>query len=92
MAAVTQLTSTEYEDGLEHRKVQLGDNESTQAMLVDIEARLSEAMYRLNSESETVGAILMAVKHADRRGAAAAPMGCTVGHAAAHPRPERPPT
>ena len=49
------LTEQEYEDGLEHRKIRLGESESTQAMLVDIEARLSEAMYRLNAESETVG-------------------------------------
>ena len=49
------LSEQEYEDGLEHRKVRLGESESTQAMLVDIEARLSEAMYRLNAESETVG-------------------------------------
>ena len=49
------LSEQEYEDGLEHRKVRLGESESTQAMLVDIEARLSEAMYRLNAESEMVG-------------------------------------
>ena len=49
------LTEQEYEDGLEHRKIRLGESESTQAMLVDIEARLSEAMYRLNAESEMVG-------------------------------------
>lgn len=49
------LSEQEYEDGLEHRKVRLGESESTQAMLVDIEARLSEAMYRLNTESEMVG-------------------------------------
>ncbi|MGI9271277.1 MAG: hypothetical protein ACR2QT_05840 [Woeseiaceae bacterium] len=50
-----QLSEQEYEEGLEHRNVRLGQSDSAQAMLVDIDARLSEAMYRLGGESEQVG-------------------------------------
>ena len=49
------LTDEEFHDGLEHRKIRLGQDDGAQAMLVDIEARLSEAMYRMGAESEQVG-------------------------------------
>jgi hypothetical protein len=49
------LDEKEFNDGLEHRKTRLGKSDSAQALLVDIEARLSEAMYRLNGESDQLG-------------------------------------
>jgi len=49
------LSEDEFQDGLEHRKTRLGQSDSAQASLVDIEARLSEAMYRLNGESDQFG-------------------------------------
>ena len=49
------LSDEEFHDGLEHRKIRLGQDDGAQALLVDIEARLGEAMYRLNAESEHVG-------------------------------------
>lgn len=49
------LSEDEFQEGLEHRKTRLGQSDSAQALLVDIEARLSEAMYRLNGESDQFG-------------------------------------
>lgn len=49
------LTDEEFNDGLERRKIRLGESYSSQALLVDIEARLGEAMYRLGAESELLG-------------------------------------
>jgi len=49
------LTDLEFHGGIEHRKIRLGQDDGAQALLVDIEARLGEAMYRLNAESEQVG-------------------------------------
>jgi hypothetical protein len=49
------LTDTEFEEGLERRKLKLGINDDAQALLVDIEARLSESMYLLNAESDQTG-------------------------------------
>ncbi len=49
------LTDEEFHDGLDRRKLKLGTDDAAQSKLVDIEARLSEAMYRLTSESEHVG-------------------------------------
>ena len=49
------LTDEEFHDGLDHRKIRLGQDDSAQALLVDIEARLSEAMYMLNAESDQIG-------------------------------------
>lgn len=43
------------ENGLEHYKLSLGISDGAQAKLVDIEARLSEAMYLLNAEHGKVG-------------------------------------
>lgn len=49
------LTDAEFEEGLERRKLRLGINDDAQALLVDIDARLSESMYLLSAESEQVG-------------------------------------
>lgn len=49
------ISDQEFHEGLEHRKIRLGQSDSAQALLVDIEARLSEAMYRLSAESDQVG-------------------------------------
>jgi len=49
------LSEEEFQDGLEHRKLKLGINDGAQAKLVDIEARLSEAMYLLNAEHGKLG-------------------------------------
>ncbi|MGI9238585.1 MAG: PilZ domain-containing protein [Woeseiaceae bacterium] len=43
------------ENGLEHYKLSQGMSDGAQAKLVDIEARLSEAMYLLNAEHGKVG-------------------------------------
>lgn len=49
------LSEEEFQEGLEHRKLKLGINDGAQAKLVDIEARLSEAMYLLNAEHGKLG-------------------------------------
>lgn len=49
------ITEKEFEQGLEHRKLRLGINDGAQAMLVDIEARLGEAMFLLNAEHAKIG-------------------------------------
>jgi len=49
------LSEKEFQEGLEHRKLKLGINDGAQAKLVDIEARLSEAMYLLNAEHGKIG-------------------------------------
>lgn len=43
------------QNGLEHYKLKLGISDGAQAKLVDIEARLSEAMYLLSAEYGKVG-------------------------------------
>lgn len=43
------------ENGLEHYKLSQGSNDGAQAKLVEIEARLSEAMYLLNAENGKIG-------------------------------------
>ncbi len=50
-----KLSEKEFKDGLEHRKLKLGVSDGAQAKLVDIEARLSEAMFLLNSEYGKIG-------------------------------------
>ncbi len=45
-----KLTEQEFAAGIEHRRIRMGVNDGAQSMLVDIEARLSEAMYLLNGE------------------------------------------
>ncbi len=49
------LSDKEFEEGLEHRKLKLGVSDGAQAKLVDIEARLGEAMYLLNAEHGKIG-------------------------------------
>ncbi len=49
------LSETEFDEGLERRKVRLGIDDGAQSKLVDLEARLSETMYMLASESDAVG-------------------------------------
>ena len=50
-----KLTEKEFQEGLEHRKLRLGISDGAQAKLVDIEARLGEAMFLLNSEHGKIG-------------------------------------
>ncbi len=50
-----RITDQEYHDGLERRKMRLGIDTGASAKLVDIDARLSQAMYMLNAESDSVG-------------------------------------
>ncbi len=50
-----KLSEKEFEQGLEHRKLRLGLSDGAQATLVDIEARLGEAMFLLNAEHAKVG-------------------------------------
>lgn len=52
------ISDEEFRDGLEHRNFRLGNGESAQARLVDIDARLSEAMFRMGGENEQVGRCL----------------------------------
>ncbi len=49
------LTDEEFELGLAHRKISRGENDDLRARLVEIDARLSETMYRMTGESDTVG-------------------------------------
>ncbi len=49
------LSDDEFQTGLEHRKLSLGINDGAQAKLIDIEARLSEAMYLLHAEQGIIG-------------------------------------
>lgn len=55
---VEKLTELEFNEGLEHRKVRLGESDSAQAMLVDLDARLSEEMFRIGGDNEHVGKCL----------------------------------
>jgi hypothetical protein len=50
-----KLTEDEFEEGIERRKLRLGGDDGAQAKLVDIEARLSEAMFLLNGEQSQMG-------------------------------------
>ena len=49
------LSEEEYHDGLEHRKIRLGQDDGAQALLVDIDARLGEAMYMLGGDNDHLG-------------------------------------
>lgn len=51
----TILTDDEFGDGIEHRNLRNGANDGALSMLVDIDARLSEAMYLLNGEHGALG-------------------------------------
>ncbi len=50
-----KLSEEEFIAGIEHRNLRLNSNDGAQSMLVDIEARLSEAMYLLNAEYGALG-------------------------------------
>ncbi len=50
-----KLTDDEFRDGLELRNLRLGANDGAHSMLVDIEARLSEAMYLLQGAHGALG-------------------------------------
>jgi len=52
------LTDEEFHGGLEHRKIRLGQDDGAQALLVDIESRLGEAMFMMTSDSDHVGKVL----------------------------------
>jgi len=49
------LSDKEFHEGLERRKLRLGLDNGAQSMLIDIDARISQAMYMLKTESEQVG-------------------------------------
>jgi c-di-GMP-binding flagellar brake protein YcgR len=49
------LSEEEFQEGLERRKLRLGISDGAQAKLVDIEARLGEAMYLLSAEHGKIG-------------------------------------
>lgn len=49
-----KLSEKEFQQGLEHRKLRLGLSDGAQATLVDIEARLGEAMFLLSAEHAKV--------------------------------------
>lgn len=49
------LSDEEFHSGLEHRKIKLGQDDGAQALLVDIDARLGEAMYLLGAEADNLG-------------------------------------
>lgn len=50
-----RLTDDEFAAGIEHHNLRKGINDGAQSMLVDIEARLSEAMYMLKGEHGALG-------------------------------------
>ena len=52
------LSDKEFHEGLERRKVRLGLDNGAQEMLIDIDARMSQAMYRLNGESEHLSRLI----------------------------------
>jgi len=49
------LSEKDFEAGIEHRKLRLGLDDGAQALLVDVEARLGEAMFLLNAEHAKIG-------------------------------------
>lgn len=49
------ISEQEFEQGLDHRKLKLGVNDGAQAQLVDIDARLNEALFLLNAEHAKIG-------------------------------------
>ncbi len=49
------LSDKEFHEGLDRRKLRLGLDNGANSMLVDIDARLSQAMYLLANESDQVG-------------------------------------
>ncbi len=49
------ISDEEFDEGLERRKIRLGVDDGAQSRLVDLEARLSETMYRIGGENEYIG-------------------------------------
>lgn len=52
------LSDKEFGEGLERRKLRLGIDNGAQSALVDVEARLSQAMYQMGGEYGPVGKVL----------------------------------
>lgn len=53
-----KLTDDEFEEGLDRRKVRLGLDNGAQSVLIDIDARLSQAMYMLHADFEQIGKLI----------------------------------
>jgi hypothetical protein len=49
------IDEEEFELGLEHRKLRLGINDGAQAAIVDLDARLGEALFLMNTEDSKIG-------------------------------------
>ncbi len=49
------LSEKEFHDGLERRKLRLGQDDGASSKLVDVDARLGQAMYLLSTESSNLG-------------------------------------
>lgn len=52
------LSEEDFAEGLDRRKVRLGIDNGAQSVLVDVDARLSEAMYMLHSDHKQVGKLI----------------------------------
>ncbi len=52
------LSDEEFQEGLDRRMIRLGLDNGAQSMLVDLDARISQAMYMLNAESTQVGSLI----------------------------------
>lgn len=52
------LSEQDFQDGIDRFKMRHGLNDDAQARLIDIDARLSEAMFLMNGEAENVGRLL----------------------------------
>ncbi|MDJ0939375.1 MAG: PilZ domain-containing protein [Woeseiaceae bacterium] len=50
-----RLTDQEFHEGIDRRRLRMGLDHGAQAMLVDIDARISQAMYMLKAESDQIG-------------------------------------
>lgn len=48
------LTDQDFDDGIDRYRLRRGHNADAQAQIVDIDARLSEAMFRMNGEAESI--------------------------------------
>lgn len=49
------ISDEEFHEGLDHRKIRLGISDGAQAAMLDLDARLSDTMFRLNGDSEALG-------------------------------------
>ncbi len=52
------ISDQEFDDGLNHRKLKLGMHDGAHSKLAEIDSRLSEAMFLLNTESDQIGRCL----------------------------------